>query len=134
MCGRVHSKNTQRCAALHTGTAQFEELGHPHRAVPEYKQWSRIMNEKIKHNGNGKTKTAALCDQGISRWISRSGCKSADLLCAKWQDVPRRTQDIAKERNFYAFKNEKGEWDDSLEEIIERTVEAPACRFRSSLK
>lgn len=48
---------------------------------------------------------------------------------------PRRTQDIAKERNFYAFKNEKGEWDDSLEEIIERTVEAPACRFsRSSLK
>lgn len=38
---------------------------------------------------------------------------------------PRRTQDIAKERNFYAFKNEKGEWDDSLEETIERTVEAP---------
>jgi uncharacterized protein DUF4238 len=38
---------------------------------------------------------------------------------------PRRTQDIAKERNFYAFKNEKGEWNDSLEEIIERTVETP---------
>ncbi|MFZ1084360.1 MAG: DUF4238 domain-containing protein [Terracidiphilus sp.] len=37
----------------------------------------------------------------------------------------RRTQDIAKERNFYAFKNEKGEWDDSLEEIIGRTVETP---------
>lgn len=38
---------------------------------------------------------------------------------------PRRTQDIAKERNFYAFKNEMGEWDDSLEEVIERTVETP---------
>jgi hypothetical protein len=38
---------------------------------------------------------------------------------------PRRTQDIATGRNFYAFKNEKGEWDDSLEEIIGRTVEAP---------
>jgi len=38
---------------------------------------------------------------------------------------PRRTQDIAKERNFYAFENEKGEWDDSLEKIIERTVESP---------
>lgn len=38
---------------------------------------------------------------------------------------PRRTQDIGKERNFYAFKNENGEWDDSLEEMIERTVEAP---------
>jgi hypothetical protein len=38
---------------------------------------------------------------------------------------PRRTQDIAKERNFYAYKNEKGEWDDSLEEIIGRTVEDP---------
>ena len=38
---------------------------------------------------------------------------------------PRRTQDIATGRNFYAFKNEKGEWDDSLEEIISRTVEAP---------
>jgi hypothetical protein len=38
---------------------------------------------------------------------------------------PRRTQDIAKERNFYAFKNEKGEWDDSLEKIIDRTIEAP---------
>jgi hypothetical protein len=38
---------------------------------------------------------------------------------------PRRTQDIAKERNFYAFKNEKGEWDDSLEKLIERTVEGP---------
>jgi hypothetical protein len=38
---------------------------------------------------------------------------------------PRRTQDIAKERNFYAFRNEKGEWDDSLEEIIGRTVETP---------
>jgi len=37
----------------------------------------------------------------------------------------RRTQDIATGRNFYAFKNEKGEWDDSLEEIIGRTVEAP---------
>ncbi len=37
----------------------------------------------------------------------------------------RRTQDIAKERNFYAFKNEKGEWNDSLEEIIGRTVETP---------
>jgi hypothetical protein len=32
------------------------------------------MNEKIKHNGKGKTETAALCDQGISRWISRSWC------------------------------------------------------------
>jgi len=38
---------------------------------------------------------------------------------------PRRTQDIAKERNFYAFKDERGEWDDSLEKIIERTVETP---------
>jgi hypothetical protein len=38
---------------------------------------------------------------------------------------PRRTQDIAKERNFYAFKNEKGEWDDSLEEIIGRAIETP---------
>ena len=38
---------------------------------------------------------------------------------------PRRTQDIAKERNFYAFKNEKGDWDDSLEKIIDHTVEAP---------
>ena len=38
---------------------------------------------------------------------------------------PRRTRDIAKERNFYAFKNEKGEWDDSLEEIIERMAETP---------
>jgi len=38
---------------------------------------------------------------------------------------PRRTQDIATGRNFYAFKNEKGQWDDSLEEIIGRTVEAP---------
>jgi hypothetical protein len=38
---------------------------------------------------------------------------------------PRRTQDIATGRNFYAFKNEKDEWDDSLEEIIGRTVEAP---------
>ena len=37
----------------------------------------------------------------------------------------RRTQDIATGRNFYTFKNEKGEWDDSLEEIIGRTVEAP---------
>jgi len=38
---------------------------------------------------------------------------------------PRRTQDIATGRNFYAFKNKKGEWDDSLEEIIGRKVEAP---------
>ena len=38
---------------------------------------------------------------------------------------PRRTLDIAKARNFYAFKNENGEWDDSLEEIIESAVETP---------
>jgi len=38
---------------------------------------------------------------------------------------PRGTQDIAKERNFYAFRNDKGEWDDSLEHMIERTVETP---------
>lgn len=38
---------------------------------------------------------------------------------------PRGTHDIAKERNFYAFKNEDGEWDDSLEKMIERTVETP---------
>jgi len=38
---------------------------------------------------------------------------------------PRGTRDIAKERNFYAFKKEGGEWDDSLEEMIERTVESP---------
>lgn len=38
---------------------------------------------------------------------------------------PRRTQDIAKERNFYAFKNEEGDWDDSLEKLIERTIESP---------
>lgn len=37
----------------------------------------------------------------------------------------RGTQDIAKERNFYAFKNDDGEWDDSLEHMIERTVETP---------
>jgi hypothetical protein len=108
MCGRVHSKNTQRCAALHTGTAQFEELGHPHRAVPEYKQWSRIMNEKMKHNGNGKTKTAALCDQGISRWISRSGCKSADLLCAKWQDVPSPNAGYSEGKELLRLQKRKG--------------------------
>jgi hypothetical protein len=31
----------------------------------ECKQWSTIMNEKIKHNDKGKAETAALCDQGI---------------------------------------------------------------------
>ena len=37
----------------------------------------------------------------------------------------RRTHDIATERNFYAFKKENGEWDDSLEAMIDKTVEAP---------
>lgn len=35
------------------------------------------------------------------------------------------TQVIAKERNFYAFKNENGQWDDSIEQMLERRVEAP---------
>jgi len=46
---------------------------------------------------------------------------------------PRRTQDIAKERNFYASTNEKGEPDDSLEEIIERTVETPGLPLLQKL-
>ena len=39
----------------------------------------------------------------------------------------RGTQDIAKERNCYAFKGKDGQWDDSLEELIGRTVEDRDC-------
>jgi hypothetical protein len=46
---------------------------------------------------------------------------------------PRGTRDIAKERNFYAFKNEDGEWDDSLEETIERTIETPGLPILKKL-
>jgi hypothetical protein len=37
----------------------------------------------------------------------------------------RSTDDLAKQRNFYALKTEEGEWDDSLEHLIEKTVEVP---------
>lgn len=33
--------------------------------------------------------------------------------------------ELASQRNFYAIKTEDGRWDDSLEHLIERTVEGP---------
>jgi hypothetical protein len=37
----------------------------------------------------------------------------------------RQPDEIAMQRNFYAYKNEEGEWDDSTEEMLEREVERP---------
>src|ERR1700691_1107836 len=78
MCGQTYRRlQGSRSSTVHTVRSEC-------RNGP---LWSTIMNKKIKHNGKGKTETAALCHQGISRWISCSGCKSAVLLHTKWQDV-----------------------------------------------
>lgn len=37
----------------------------------------------------------------------------------------RQPEDVASQRNYYAVKNADGSWDDSLENLIERFVEAP---------
>src|ERR1051326_3133867 len=77
-CGRPFVK--LNCAAIPFDLLESELFGHEKGA------FTGAIAQKI--GRFEMADTAALCDQSISRWISRSGCKSAGLLRAKWQDVP----------------------------------------------